>query len=68
MKALTVKKLIELLKNVNPNAMVYLEGCDCCNRCVGYSKGDGAYKDQIILRTSDGVFYSDYLPPITKVK
>lgn len=57
MKNLTVAKLIELLKNTsNQNAKVILEGCDCAANCIGISKGEDAYKGEIILRVDHGVF------------
>lgn len=49
-KTLTVQELIELLKNFDPNTLVYTEGCDCIGCASGVKlEADGSI---LILRNN----------------
>jgi hypothetical protein len=67
MKTLTVKKLIELLKTVDQDSALVVEGCDCAEDCVGISLGEAPYETQVILRRDRGAFDLDDLKIITNV-
>lgn len=68
MKSLTVENLIDLLKKLDKKSVVVLEGCDCANECVGFSVGEGAYENNTILRTGNGVFDMDDLEIVNRTE
>jgi hypothetical protein len=51
---MTVAKLIEFLRDKDPNLPVYLEGCDCEGAWDGKGKETVAYPDlSVLLLTRD---------------
>lgn len=48
---ITVRQLMELLRNCDPDLPVWIEGCDCFGGVVGISHTEGA----VIVRQKNGV-------------